>query len=334
MRLLRIYHRESLVRELHNVHQTNITESGALVCRFAGLDVPGKLRLVVFAPRTWTEVQEWNPDPELAPELAFQRYTDDALPDVTGSGEQVGSDQPSDPDEFLTDVERVHRAMSVICLCDKFRCPAILNASAAAERLWWRRRQNGAITNTSAPAVEPLRRCVWEAGHMPSEVNDHDHESGHYWAAGQWPYGVANHHPECPRHPSRYNAGHTDLTVPGEGQPQHAAGVTPLYVDQPEARGELVRPYVKPDAELSEVNGFVVGRPVAVLEGDPTGLGYSRDAHTVTAPLTYNHEERDAFNICAEYTPGWNGQLWCTLDIDHEPGHSTTQVGGGDLVRW
>jgi hypothetical protein len=252
------------------------------------------------------------------------------VPTVPGPAEPERPTQVLSVAGLLTDGGRVHEAMQIHCVCNELRCPVVLNQSTPEERRWWQIRQRGEAATGKAPEPEALQRCSHETGHEPLVVMGIDGARvvPHAWVEEGWPYGPANHHPACPRHPESYNRAALDTS---EGQPRHAAGVT--EADEPEAeaeadpreRGELIRPYVAS-----------VGR---VITPDDHGALYERAGNSgpgqpLPDRLPYNRGARDSWHTCAQYAPGYNGQAWCGLPSGHVgPGHSVT-LPGGDRVTW
>jgi len=110
----------------------------------------------------------------------------------------------------LPDGARLRSALLVPCRCEWVRCPTVLNPSTEDERAGWRERMRGGaviglaavreVENGSAvatlPEVEPYMRCVHEREHAGTCV----------WHEGGWPYGAAEHHPQCPRWHGTWNA--------------------------------------------------------------------------------------------------------------------------------
>lgn len=258
----------------------------------------------------------------------------DPVPVPTVPGPQQPSAEGEAPTQMLavagllTDGARVHEAMQIHCVCNELRCPVIINPSTAEARRWWQVRQRGGLTLGGAPEpTEPLMRCVYETGHDPVPQTGELRTSPHEWREGGWPYGPANHHPSCPRHPDSYNRAALETS---EGQPRHAAGVTEADEPDPRERGELVRPYV--GLPLSLV-------PHTAPEAEALGLLYDRAGNSgpglpLPDRLPYNRGARESWHTCAQYAPGYHGEAWCGLPSGHPGnGHSVT-LPGGDRVTW
>ena len=202
MRLLRVYDRDRLLREF-NVSRPYINRHGALVCPMPDDD---SLRVVMFAPGTWSHMEEYREQPAPAPQHSY--------PPVT-----------------LSDAGRVHEAMQILCACAQLRCPVVINAGSPEERGWWRRRQQGDQAG-AAPAVAPLMQCVHEQGH-PDDIR-------HEWREGGWPYGPHHHHPACPRHPDAYNQPSEGQPQHAAGITETPDRVRPYVVDTPDQYGAAV----------------------------------------------------------------------------------------------
>jgi hypothetical protein len=191
-----------------------VTDTGALIIT-GSLLVAGQPARIIYNPTWWAYVEE-SPDDMPPP----TQVTDDELSRITDALTDddalaaLGSDlrEPRPLSAFGGFSADVHEAMKIICRCDDLRCPVVLNPATPEEKEAFRLRQRGKPA-TVPEQVDPLKRCSWEV----------DHLGGHEWQPDGWPYGPAEHHPMCPRHPSRYNR--PDVPV-GEGQPL-AAGVTP-----------------------------------------------------------------------------------------------------------
>jgi hypothetical protein len=290
----------------------------------------------------------------------WQAFSDTAVPsvpslhDATQAPVVPGNPRPpvpTDPgpvDPFLSQrapyAPDVHDAMQIHCACEQIRCPVVLNEATDGQRRWWQVRGFNA-PGASAPAVaEPLRRCVHELGHDTAEL-------AHTWHQGGWPYGIAQHHPACPRNPNVYNR--APLMVEGQ-QATQPAGVTTgadvpdradvsstvvLTGDEPEqpAATTIIRPYVTEATHPAHA---------ATPDDDPTGFFYDRNEGNsgpggllpTTAQLDageYNRAARTSWGVCAAYAPESVSpqRVWCAYPPGHDGAHATN-APGGDRLHW
>jgi hypothetical protein len=230
-----LYDRDGrLKHELTDVRHRQITPGGEFVARFSGHT---HRRAFVAARGSWDFLDEFDDPTEEAPPARG------IVPVIPGTA-----------DPFLSlpnpHAGQLAEAMAVHCQCKELRCPVVLNPASPADRSWWRAKLRGRVAHGLPPgAVTPFRQCSMERGHAP--IDDHD---AHEWTEGGWPYGPAQHHPRCPRHPDSYNRPAAEEGHPATGgitsadelapptEPDPADDPTP---EDPEPeRGELVRPYV------------------------------------------------------------------------------------------
>lgn len=205
----------TLVAEIDNVTHRMIGHHGALVVTadaHAGLP-----DIEVFNSSIWARVQEFHDSPirvpvAIEPDQIIRRALTDYGPGFVPA--------PFNPD--------VHEAMQTICACDSLRCPVILNPPTEEGKRRGRLLSGATRRPVTGAELAPLMRCCWEAGH-DQDTNPCD------WREGGWPYGPADHHPRCPRHPDTYNR-------PVEGQP-HPAGITTdgeQHISTPVARAVAI----------------------------------------------------------------------------------------------
>lgn len=302
MLTLRIYNGDVMLRELAGVMTADAQPSGALTCELSGGPAPC-VRSVVFAPGAWTEVEHWHVADEPAPVEQAER-------------ERLGLLDHEDPaitnfPAAMTDGARVHEAMAIACACAELRCPLVLNPASTSDKRWWRIRQYGGsdTAGAGAPNPEPLQQCSHERGHDPAVIP-------HEWTPGGWPYGPSQHHRACPRHPDSYNR-----AALGEGQPQHAAGVTPTDVvpaaAPPAPTGEMIRPYV---AERHAQPAAAAEADTAVMPAIPSGI---------------NATARTSWHVCAAFSPEHGSAVFCEWPIGHasDIGHRHS-TSGGEIIRW
>lgn len=210
---------------------------------------------------------------------------------------------PAPADPFLNVARaphsaEVHEAMQIHCCCEQLRCPILMNEATSGERKWWQIRGHHAHGVAGTAGSLPLQRCVHEIGHDTADVP-------HEWFEGGWPYGPAQHHPACPRHPDVYNR--AALVVEGQ-QAAEPAGVT-TTPDVPEsdrlsATAVLTGPAERPSAH-TVVRPFVRHRAAEDEQGprpDPeTPPGCGIEDHPSTShycrgpggiPVTYPMTKR------------------------------------------
>jgi hypothetical protein len=316
MEHLRIYDRgdpPKLIAEHPDVVAKVVTGTGALRLDLAG----SRVSRVVYAPGWWGVVEEIAPadEPEPEPQLVEPAEIDmrptpasdpitQILPVVAGP--EAGPDTITDAEltsfmAELTDRDRVHAAMQIPCICDELRCPVVTNPATAAEKRFWRKRQQTGTRGDSAPAeVEPLKRCVFMVGHNVAEQD-------HGWIAGGWPFGPGDHHPECTRHPERYNGARPVHAPSEEGQSPMVAGITPS-----EATGELSATGDVSQTSAVSTLTTPMGRHQADVDPEAAGLLYDRHAPAETA-------------LCPVMAPAglwpFTGFLPEHLQCDHVAGH-------------
>jgi len=300
MRILRVFDRAGdLVREQHNVTAVHVTGTGALVMVVTDL---GDLYRVAVAPGEWAEVEEWTDvEPSATP-------TSDALSapieEVMPEPERLA--QPVETPAQTSDFEAVHRAMEIVCICAQLRCPVVIGPAPSAEqRAHWSKNRffrGGRQAEARFEQAPPFTRCSWEIGHNTTE-------SPHLWVEGGWPYGINEHHPECPRHPDRYNRPEVPV-IAGEGQP-YAAGATPGMMLIPAATA-------------------VLEREPLILDDRPAGI-----------PVGVDHVARQMWSRCAHMPPleiqKEHPGIWCSMSINHDPasGHEWEVPGEPGLyIRW
>jgi hypothetical protein len=358
MRHLRIFDKaRTRLFDLPNVLRTEVLASGTLVIELDpthndGPDDEDVTRLVIAAGH-WAYIQEVRDEPDdaspVAPmtgHAAFMagRYAEaikDQLKPTGGfpvpvvPGDPEPDDAPFGPLESrpLSDSERVHKAMSIHCRCDQLRCRVVLNPATATDKRKARWRMFGA--NSEAPFTgEPLRRCTLPISHDPA-VRPHE------YVPARWPWGPHNHHPDCPRHPERYNR--------EEGQPESPAAITsqlpaPVVeeladriMDAPDMLAEIFgRHASQPEAKL--VRGYVTAGHQLLAAAGNSGPGFPIAPNGRTMPRI-NMAARATWKACAAYDP--SGAHWCIEAIGHderkedgEPSVHQTTLPGGDRIRW
>lgn len=312
-------------------HVTNslVSDRGVLVLDLFSARPEDPVR-VAYADGEWLIVEEFrvvpdDPDQERL-NLAEMGFTTELPPVVPGR------EEPN-----MSDAARVHLAMEVLCSCANLRCPTVLNPSTVEERERVRRRGWKLTRNNPGPPeqAEPRRQCTWVRGHdrerYPCE-----------WKEGQWPYGPAQHHPWCPRHPDVYNQpvredhpadapdritlADTQTVVPVESHVSASAPVIARHSmpEQLTATATMARPFVENIGNQERT--------------DPDGMGYSRDNAGSTPEYVgpYDLAAREAWKICAAPGPPHEmPALRCDKRHPHNPaeGHQMT-LGSGDVIRW
>jgi len=321
---LEIFDRQGdLITSVRNVVSHWVSDRGVLV---VNLDPPptSTTHRLAYAHGYWGAVHESSsadPDgPEHDPAGAATVASDartfrDELSTMLAHQQDSAATSPATESHELTDRDRVHLAMGVHCCCYELRCPTVLNPARPEEKGWWRKRQKvGPGLNRQAPDPEPRMQCVQRDGHR----------GAHYWQEGVWIYGPANHHPDCPRHPLRYNrAGQVPRPAPGatRGQPP---GYLPPALPAP-APLTLEEMFSGP-AE------FRPGRPVT--NPDDPSWGFSRgDTEVIADPENFNAIMREQKGLCAGYAPGYPRTLWCGLVRGHA-GNCTQVTAGGEVITW
>lgn len=360
MRHLRIFNdARKRIFDLPNVDRTQLLAGGALQIELDPYfsDDDEECTRVLIAHGQWAFVQEIRDLPPDTPEPAPDDSPFTALESVpfipgkgflaglrtdlgptTGSGDEDPSPivrpiskeellfyrrtHPDSPQRPESDAERVHRAMQIHCRCDVLRCPVVLNEASRTDkrRARWRMFNTGSTPFTG----EPLQRCSLPISHDPDT-------EPHRWVYGEWIYGPAQHHPDCPRHPDRYNR------PAEEGQPT-PAGLTSTeqLADQIMANDTMVteifgKHSAMPDREL--VRGYVTAALPVLAGNSGPGIPASPAVQQV------NDSARDVWRTCCTMTD--DGQHYCGLPIGHDKGypdvpptaHETT-TPGGDRLRW
>jgi len=282
-----------VMAELLGVTQPpSITRSGALVCHLG----PGPLRRWVGAPGAWQHVEEW------ADELPALQ-----LPVIPGL-----------PDPFLTAPNALAGSMTeqmaVHCMCAELRCPETVGPPTSGERAWWRLRLSR--PQGVAPGMSPFRQCATETGHAGE----------HVWPGETgWPYGIHNHHPDCPRNPDRYNR------PVEEGHP----GTPPVGLtstDEPE------QAWCFP-AHEPEISGMVQLAHELPGTADLVGIGVAESTQRILVrPLPtqgWNQTAREVWGSCSAYGPQQadGGTIVCCLEPQH-PGTHEAKQQGGERVYW
>lgn len=284
MRHLRVFNFDGdLIADMPNVTFSDVTNPGVLIVKLAPVN-GSTTTLRAFAPGFWAEVVE----------------TPTALPSVSSTPIVPGAPTDADIATLMEtpDAAAIRAAMTIHCTCDALRCTSLLNPASAEEkesaRIRWRTKHDG-----PPDPAEPLQRCVRARGHDQEALPC-------YWALGVWTYGAAEHHPACPRHPSKYNNPSNNNYIEKfpatteEGQPQDAAGFTSTaMLDDPSTT--LVRPLTEAIAEQFE---------------------------------PYLAVKRAMWNTCAVPGPDADsGETWCTLPIGHD-GELHEQQRSGERISW
>jgi hypothetical protein len=365
MRHLRIFDaKRSRLFDLPNVERTTVTMPGALVIDlnpYPILDDDEGVTRLVLAPGHWAYVQEVDSPPpapaeaEAPPTLSIPAtgfLSGLALNVPVTGGYPVAEADPDEADddeaEPVSDAMMVHRAMQIVCVCLSLRCPVVLNPSTDGERRKVRRRMFGKVVGEPVHS-EPRMQCSLHVGHDPMADE-------HRWKHGEWIYGPAQHHPECPRHPERYNRNHSS-----EGQP-NTAGLTteaqlshgpvlPATVEQltdqimstPDMVDEIFRRHEQPEASTDRllVRPYATGahRVVAERQGN-SGPGFPVEPVRHAA---VNQAARTVWHVCGVYAPDEVSpakELWCHRPVGHDqesPGAVVTEheaLQGVDPVRW
>lgn len=272
MRILLFDADGKLMHELEHVRWRTITEAGEFIARF---DDDNPRRMFVAYRGTFDHLEEWRDrdEPARTGRPAHAATTDtqlDARAVMAGLAPPVVPGPPPMPDPFRPagnpHAGKLAEAMAIRCSCAELRCPVMVGPSDQGTRAWWRLQLDIKPGRGSAvkPGQTPFTQCARDLGH---DIFSEPHE----WAEGMWPYGVHNHHPQCPRHPERYNRpaieeGHPapgGITSVNEPARQLATVATPepargIPAPEDDERGQLVRPYI---AEMTAGSAVISGAP-------------------------------------------------------------------------
>jgi len=338
VRHLRIFNdARKCIFDLSNVTHTQILTTGSLIVDLDPYwaDADEEVSRLVLAHRQWAYIQEIAdvpPDDGPFTKLAsapivpgkgdFALIPPGFLAGVMTEVRTTGGETRPD-----SDAELVHKAMQIHCRCASLRCPVDLNESTVAEkrRARWRMFRPG--TDHPPFTGEPRQQCSLPISHDPVA-------EPHRWKHGEWLYGPAMHHPDCPRHPDRYNR--------GEGQPS-PAGLTPD--DQIAVLADQI---LKDDAMVTEIFGR---HSVPDMPGVPDRelvRGYITAALPVLAgnsgpgmplPQRINEAARGTWKACGVYSD--DNKHWCAQPAGHDgnypnsmPTAHETTTPGGDRLRW
>ena len=383
MRVVRVYDRpgaEQWAEELRDVREVHVTRAGALAVELEHGDRPGTLRGVIIAPLDWHRVEDWNatddgdqdqpepaarepwdppvfpaepymlpeqPQPGYVPRLEMPRPSDDrgrVLVDEPTVPALPRLDFPTvgivrDP-LALSDARRLQLAMLIHCICAELRCPSLL------------------YVGTDLPGDPEQRQCDQRADHP-----------GEHTSAGRWMWGPHNHHPECHRHPSRYNRNGNGEVLCGrpvmvEGAPMIGTGcllpadhtgahdyATPITEGQPEQPAGLTvaRELVAalPTQRERSAAAAALRAPAAAwpVVAAPTGerVGEVLSGLVEPRPLLDHvlaaHSSPDWFRArtlgqqCAA-PEGTGLGVTCERPAGHDYGPHAAMTTAGDLIQW